>query len=529
MFSTTHFYRILLIFSLLYSPGCSYLYSDQKNALVCLDKAQKLARKEKYKKAINQTEKSLEYYNGNTTAQSQLISLYLKTGNYVKAAVAAETYGVRDRDTLKGPERCYHIGLTYIYAANKQKGTVKDGLLQKAKGFIQKSMGLDSMRYVPSYLLQSELNEAMGLAHVLQATYTHVPSDTAKYKRVHWEITRTQLERGLQCYAKAIKYNPENAIAKANLETIVNALQISMPDVSPYPPAQPIVGKWPERKRHAKQDSVTFNGKIIPLKMLPPHYKMMLDTFSHFEEIVFVLDNSGSMLRPLTSDGTKSRMAEMVLCASFLIQNLPDTISIGAINVGGNCGDRPEILRKAGVKRSILLNQVQALFPRGVTPLHASLKQAPDLFSEGYRPSKKRRAICLLSDGVNTCQDPDNICSISSHMYEVGIQTNVVSFLLEEDSENAYAYAAYQCITESSGGILLALNEKATFTAKKVEHPFMDCAILLPKISPDFCVPSRKLFRIDQAKLEKVFEKPLHNINLEVGFKNETVTETAKQ
>ncbi|WP_311948473.1 vWA domain-containing protein [Halomonas piscis] len=171
------------------------------------------------------------------------------------------------------------------------------------------------------------------------------------------------------------------------------------------------------------------------------------------EEVVIVYDASGSMWGQI--DGvSKMEIAQEVMAE--LINEWDENTPLGLVAYGhrrqGDCRDIETLIEPGPLNKTSFIDTVNAIKPRGKTPISASLEHAADLLS--YRDSQS--TIVLISDGLETCNaDP---CELSERLARQGVQltTHVVGFDLEADAHESLA-----CIADNTGGLFVPANNAA--------------------------------------------------------------------
>ena len=159
---------------------------------------------------------------------------------------------------------------------------------------------------------------------------------------------------------------------------------------------------------------------------------------------VYILDGSNSMWGQI--DGV-AKIATAKSVISDLLKNSPPDLNVGLVAYGhrseGKCDDI-EILKALGPKDAdTSVKLVNAIKPKGKTPIGGSLKVAGAMFSE----TDANNNIILVSDGVETCDvDP---CAISADLAAKGIHTkvHVVGFDIGETERKEL-----QCIADKGNG-----------------------------------------------------------------------------
>jgi Mg-chelatase subunit ChlD len=192
-------------------------------------------------------------------------------------------------------------------------------------------------------------------------------------------------------------------------------------------------------------------------------------------DLLFVLDGSGSMWGQI--DGV-AKIATAKQALTALIGDLPPETNVGLMAYGhrreGDCGDTEVLYPVSSFDTERLKPVIEAITPRGKTPIAAALEQAAAAMPASERPSN----VLLISDGLETCGgDP---CAAARALAEQGINTrvHVVGFDLTEE-ENA----ALQCIADNGGGSYYAANDAKSFT-EAVKRAVADTAEATPEPEP---------------------------------------------
>ncbi|MDQ0314686.1 vWA domain-containing protein [Amorphus orientalis] len=167
-------------------------------------------------------------------------------------------------------------------------------------------------------------------------------------------------------------------------------------------------------------------------------------TVSGGSDLVFILDGSGSMWGQI--DGV-AKITTAKRALSGLLGDLAPGTNVGLMAYGhrreGDCGDTELIYPVTHMDPAQFSPAIEAITPRGKTPIAASLVAARRAFSGADRPAN----VLLISDGIETCGgDP---CAAAAELAAHGIDTrvHVVGFDLTADEQ-----AALQCIAEKGNG-----------------------------------------------------------------------------
>ncbi|MEL7487211.1 MAG: vWA domain-containing protein [Pseudomonadota bacterium] len=162
------------------------------------------------------------------------------------------------------------------------------------------------------------------------------------------------------------------------------------------------------------------------------------------EDVILVLDASGSMWGEL--DGAAKIVTARGVVGS-LLNDLPSDRRLGLVAYGhnrkGDCSDIEEIA-EVGAARDAIRNAVDALNPKGKTPLSASVKFA----AEKLKYTENKATVILVSDGKETCDlDP---CAVGAALEEAGIDftAHVIGFDIAAEQDRA----ELQCLAEATGG-----------------------------------------------------------------------------
>lgn len=160
--------------------------------------------------------------------------------------------------------------------------------------------------------------------------------------------------------------------------------------------------------------------------------------------LVVVLDGSGSMWGRIQGDQMKIVEAKKV--TRELLEDVPPEVNLGFVVYGhrrkGDCADI-ETIAPLGTEPSAIAAAVEAIVPRGKTPITDSLRHAAGLLSGTDNPS----TLVLVSDGIETCRgDP---CALARELKAGGIDLviHTVGFGVGDE-----AASQLQCVAEAGGG-----------------------------------------------------------------------------
>ncbi len=185
--------------------------------------------------------------------------------------------------------------------------------------------------------------------------------------------------------------------------------------------------------------------------------------------VIFVLDASGSMWGQI--DGkAKITIAKEVM--ADLIDNMPAGFETGLIVYGhrrkGDCDDIETVMPLGPHNPSAMKVKVEAIQPKGKTPLSAAVKQA----AQALRYTERRATVILVSDGLETCNiDP---CQLAAELARTGVDfsVHVVGFGLSKGDQDRL-----RCLADQTGGLFLAADDAASLrdalnqTVEKAKEP----------------------------------------------------------
>lgn len=168
-------------------------------------------------------------------------------------------------------------------------------------------------------------------------------------------------------------------------------------------------------------------------------------------DLVLILDASGSMWGQINGEN-KIVIARRVL--GGLIDNLPDGERVGLVAYGhrteGDCSDIETVMPLAPLDRSRLKATIEALNPKGKTPITRSLEQALDLARGGGGST----TILLVSDGLETCGgDP---CATVRLAKQEGVDflLHVVGFDVSGEDTSQL-----ECAAQAGGGLFSSADD----------------------------------------------------------------------
>ena len=174
--------------------------------------------------------------------------------------------------------------------------------------------------------------------------------------------------------------------------------------------------------------------------------------------LLLILDASGSMWGQVDGEN-KIVIARRVI--GELVNGLPEGTEVGLIAYGhrrqGDCADIETVVPLGPLDRGAMVASVNALNPKGKTPITDSLKQA----FEVVKAAGGGVTVLLISDGLDNCKG--NPCATAAALKSKAkdLTIDVIAF----DRKNKKALKKLSCIadkTDGEGGY--SVNEgKSTF------------------------------------------------------------------
>lgn len=170
--------------------------------------------------------------------------------------------------------------------------------------------------------------------------------------------------------------------------------------------------------------------------------------------LLVIMDVSGSMDEDDGAGGTRIEGARAAV--TDLVEAVPDDTPIGLRIYGGRydssnkaqgCQDTQLTVPIGPVQStgSDITSEIDDATPLGFTPIGYSLQQAAGDFGD-----EANRSIVLVSDGEDTCGDPDP-CDVAKQLSEDGIEVRVDTIGLAIEG-NQEAQGQLECIAEATGG-----------------------------------------------------------------------------
>ncbi len=178
---------------------------------------------------------------------------------------------------------------------------------------------------------------------------------------------------------------------------------------------------------------------------------------TNFPEVVFILDASGSMWGQAAGKH-KIQIAKEVM--TQIVPALPKEVRVGLVAYGhrrkGDCQDVETLVQPGSQDRTGLLAKVQALSPKGKTPIASSVRQT----AEALKTKENETTIVLVSDGMETCNDDP--CAVIKSLKQSGIKfvLHVVGFDVNQQGKKQL-----ECLAGAGGGKFFAASDAGSLLA----------------------------------------------------------------
>jgi Ca-activated chloride channel family protein len=175
-------------------------------------------------------------------------------------------------------------------------------------------------------------------------------------------------------------------------------------------------------------------------------------------DVMLILDASNSMWGRV--DG-RPKIVMARAAVVDLLRALPRGTRLGLMAYGhrraADCSDIETIVPVGAVDADAVAARVNAITPRGRTPLTEAVRRAARELRSTERPAR----VILVSDGIETCNaDP---CALAAELRASGVDfvTHVIGF----DVAEAHDQAQLRCLAEGTGGRFIAANDARSLAA----------------------------------------------------------------
>lgn len=317
----------------------------------------------------------------------------------------------------------FFVGMSYLYA-----GKASHAIAPLRRAIAAEERSGDGRKL-------SIFHNALGYALLLhQGQGAHVKAGLAPHYHVH----RPDLERAAEQFEQALRYDPDNAVALLNYRTIADTLGL------------------PHAQWLARADSLTQQRQLAPVFSAMPARIDQLLQLGRYEDVLFLVDISGSMVMEKVICLNQDRFSVMKEMALYLVGRLPARTRLGLATIGGDCDTPPLKWMPVGsLSHKDLKEEIHYLYPDGTTPLLTMLVKSPELFEV---PDSVAKSIFLISDGENVCRVGNlDICAWAAGLAGRNITIHVLTFL-DAGLHNTGAFAEYTCLADYTGGKVIYID-----------------------------------------------------------------------
>lgn len=285
---------------------------------------------------------------------------------------------------------------------------------------------------------------------------------------LHAHVSRSDISQSLDYLSAALDDNPRHALAWKHYNILADTLSVS-PRITEQ-----------ELFRAKNRNRPSFNYDNLPANALRAL------SFTESDELLLLLDISGSMVMEKVLCMGENRFKVMKATALATIELLPDSLLVGLGTIGGDCGDRPKVWQPVQeLNKKELSWTINALPPHGTTPLLERLQRSAELFSN---QSGKKKSILLISDGANVCSAGSlDICEWVEKLKQQNITINVITFL-EASIFNTNEFAEYSCLADITGGEILYLDDLRCSYEYHEFDLLLSAAPELPHLEKVYCL-----------------------------------------
>ncbi len=325
----------------------------------------------------------------------------------------------------------------------------------------QLRQALEAQKAIGRPRLLSILSNTLGYAVFMnQGKNAHLSNDQPEHLHIH----RRDMERCVEHFAAAVEYDGANVTARKNYQMLCDSLGIQATDYATAAASDP--------------SSAPNYGSISA------NIYQMLD-FKGYDEVVFLLDISGSMVMEKVACVDQDRFKVMKETALYMLDKIPATTALGIGTIGGDCGTTPRLWHPVGsLSRKDFRYALDFLVPDGTTPLLNILVESPGLFSG---TDSLNRAIFLVSDGANICKIRGlDICDWADGLRSQHITIQILTFL-NADLTNSNAFAEYTCLAENTYGKVFYIDANRCNVKPLAFNLVENCLFELPEIRKVNC------------------------------------------
>ena len=266
----------------------------------------------------------------------------------------------------------------------------------------------------------------------------------------------------------ALSFLPNDTNILANIERL--------PDMDPTPFNRYLCTRKPIKEasdtldHFRKQDSLRL-ADYCKIGLFNTHYDSLYRYLDEFDEIIFLHDLSGSM--DTTTQNTRGMRRidlanELLSCMTFDLSHK----DLGFVSVGNFCGTEPQHRYAVSEYDTVVFrNEVACCDVFGQTPLRERLQNIDLLFNS----SASKRAVFLLTDGMDNCINPFDLCELSQQLFDRGVYLSILHLLPDEEQYDRIK-GIYHCMTNASRSNVYRLNDDGNIELEQpriAEMPYL--------------------------------------------------------
>lgn len=409
-------------------------------------------RLDKPNKAIKWFKKSLRALPKHDASMLMLIKIYLMSEEEEKAvALIQRLEEVKPTNQERTYEKEFYLAYKQIIDKAYRGATIR---LKNLVTQIHADQDFD-------FFLLSRCYNALGYIEIIQYCNEF---DTKVVKE-------NVLRSANFLFEQALRYNKRSTTAGINYNTVNTALNRPPRIVIPY--------KITDFKGNDGAFTETFVSQskaYYPTnsELVPRNTDDLIETLDKYQQLLVMVDGSGSMRQPANANTPHSRFEVMKNLVNYVLNTTKKHTQIGIISVSGQCEEAPLLKYPTTTDRAKVFEVLANLEADGHTPVNNALEEAMALFdSKG-----ENRAILFLTDGMESC-DPNSTCELAAMLGLEDIAIHIVTFLNEEGHESEYQ--SYTCMSSSTDGSIQTVTDNSAVKNSTFEF-IMEERLVVPKL-----------------------------------------------
>ena len=463
-------------------------------ALLLIEKSRKALENDEYKQAYKLAQKALKECPHNRVIFDEAWKVHLLNGKYKQAKRISENYmdylnDMRRDDNLEHDflfsKYRFYMSEAIVLLHSKKLHNANFGAIKAKLKTIQHVNRNNCFLSVSDL---AELNNLMGLLSIVaDGKSRHFKGDTW-----HSHLNANEIQGAYNYFNMADSLNQIFELKYEALDTNLNQCILwnnnyfLRPIEKRYKIDIPILHESLCIGQEVEPEVllVESNAKDSLLKAYtkPQAYLQCFSeahsALARFEEFHFFFDHSGSMGTISSEEGPLAQMTRLQVMkksAAYIMLSLVEggKLDMNAISVGDYCTNTPSLntyvepdrFEKPEDRVFHILNWLEQIHAEGATPLYNTF----DMVNNHVQPTKKKSALILFSDGINSCDvldgdktDNDRLLQLKNELDKKNIEVFVVSLLPEEGNDEAFGI--YKELARGGGDIWSFTND-----CKKVE------------------------------------------------------------